>query len=58
MGGVIKYFRFTMDFALWEISHANLIMLMAAIPKYKRDKDKKKNVEGLDELDDILKNID
>jgi len=54
---VIKYFRFTMEFALWEISHANLIMLMAAIPKYKKKGEEKKELDGLDEMDDILKNI-
>lgn len=34
IGAVIKYFRFTYDYVLWEISFANLNMLLAAIPDH------------------------
>ena len=46
-----------MDYVLWEISHANLIMLMATIPKYGKDKDKVpvKDLDGLDELENLIK---
>ena len=33
IGGVIKYFRFTWDYALWDISYSNLNMLLATIPE-------------------------
>jgi len=39
---------------LWEISFANLNMLLATIPSYEHetnDKDGEKTVEGLDEID-------
>jgi len=32
IGSVIKYFRFSYDYVLWEISFSNLNMLLASIP--------------------------
>jgi hypothetical protein len=51
---VVKYFRFTYEYILWEISFANLNMLLATIPSYKFGKNEKKDeVEGLSSLDEL-----
>lgn len=55
IGGVIKYFRFTYDYVLWEISYQNLAMLLATIPSYEatdleKGKEKVEPVDGLDAL--------
>jgi hypothetical protein len=59
IGGVVKYFRFSVDYVLWEISHANLIMLMATIPRYKSSKDEggspDQDFEDLTSLDNFLR---
>jgi hypothetical protein len=46
-----------MDYVLWEISHANLMMLMAAIPDYSSKKEDKikKEFDTLDLLAQELK---
>jgi hypothetical protein len=54
IGGVIKYFRFTWDFVVWEISYVNLNMLLATIPVYKSDKKKKED----DDNDDRPGNVE
>jgi hypothetical protein len=52
---VVKYFRFSVDYILWEISYANLMMLLATIPKYEApDRDKEK-VEDVGDLSNIFK---
>lgn len=38
VGSLIKYFRFTRDQVLWEISWANLMLYSATIPTYETDK--------------------
>ena len=44
VGGVVKYFRFSIHEILWEISFANVMLYSASIPKFNR--------EGGDEDDD------
>lgn len=54
----MKYFRMSFDQILWDLSWRNLMMLLATIPVYKRDKDdEKKSVDGIDELGDELKKM-
>lgn len=49
---MIKYFRFSFEYVLWEIGYTNLIMLMATIPVYdSEEKDKKDDV--IDFGDDV-----
>jgi|GEM_PF-3748917 len=56
IGSVIKYFRFTYDYVLWDISYANLQMLLASIPEYESiEEEKVEHVESLDGLADFLK---
>jgi len=49
-----------MDYVMWEISYANLMMLMAAIPSYGKKKNEgtggpvDKELDGLDELEQYL----
>lgn len=43
IGGVIKYFRFSYDIAVWEIGYVTLVMLLATIPDFDVEKDEKKN---------------
>jgi len=54
IGGVIKYFRFSWHYVLWEISYTNLTMLLATIPTY--DDGKKK--EEITDLKDIFKDFE
>lgn len=43
ISGVIRtYTGFTLDYVLYDLSYANLIMLNSVIPSYKSSKDKKK----------------
>lgn len=35
IGGLIKYFRFSWEEVMWELSWTNINMLMATIPQYK-----------------------
>lgn len=53
---MIKYFRFSLNYVLWEISWANLIMLSASIPKYDADKndDRGHEVRNESELLELL----
>lgn len=37
IGGVVKYFRFGYDEALYGISYSNIVLLSAAIPGYGGD---------------------
>jgi hypothetical protein len=57
IGGVIKYFRFSWEYVLWEISFPNLNMLLATIPVYEPVKAEKKEAKGGEEtsLTDIFK---
>jgi hypothetical protein len=60
IGGVIKYFRFSYDYVLWEISYQNLAMLLATIPTYEaqdleKGKEKVEHVSGLDALQEFFK---
>jgi hypothetical protein len=34
IGSLIKYFRFSYDQVVWEVSYVNLNMLLATIPAY------------------------
>lgn len=34
IAGAVKYFRFTIDYILYELSYVNLVMLSATIPDY------------------------
>lgn len=44
IAGAVKYFRFTVDYVLNELSYTNLILLSAAIPDYgAKDEDEKKD---------------
>ncbi|WP_234863450.1 hypothetical protein [Flavihumibacter fluminis] len=45
IGGMIKYFRFSWNEIIWEISYRNIMMLSATIPNYKTKKDKKETSE-------------
>jgi len=45
----MKYFRMSYDAILWEISWANLNMLLATIPTYDTDKEDKEDKEDKDE---------
>jgi hypothetical protein len=52
---VVKYFRFSYDYVLWEISFTNLNMLLMTIPVYDYDLDeddpeKPKEVESIQDL--------
>lgn len=38
IGNVIKYFRFSFDYVLWELSYSNLNMLLATIPDHEPPK--------------------
>ena len=53
IGGVIKYFRFSYEFVLWEISYANLSMLLATIPEYDTEVEKKETGKQLVSIADI-----
>lgn len=46
VAGIIKGFNFTMDYVLYELSYANMIMLGAVLPSYdsKRNKEKRQDV--------------
>ena len=56
IGGVIKYFRFTYDYILWEISYANINMLLAAIPEYETEEEKSKpQTKKIDSMADLEK---
>lgn len=51
----MKYFRLTMNAALWEYSFVNLIMLQAAIPAYEElDEDEQRNDEEEVEINDVM----
>jgi hypothetical protein len=59
IGGVIKYFRFSYDYVLYEISYCNLMMLLCTIPQYKKQEEKDKpkakgNVIELDSFEDFM----
>ncbi len=57
IGGVIKYFRFDFEFCLWNISYANLNMLLATIPTYETDspgKDGAQKVDSFEDMQDIF----
>lgn len=43
---MIKYFRFSYDYILWGIGYKNLIMLLATIPVYKTEEEKKKEKDN------------
>lgn len=47
IGGMIKYFRFSWNEVLWEISYRNILMLSATIPVYKSKKEKKAATEDV-----------
>lgn len=50
----MKYFRMSYDAILWEISWANLNMLLATIPTYDTDKeDKEDKDEPVQQVQDI-----
>jgi hypothetical protein len=58
IGGVIKYFRFSYEDVLWNMSYANVNMLLASIPSYETGIDKKDTVEKpgkMDELENFFK---
>lgn len=38
---MIKYFRFDFDYVMWGIGYTNLIMLLATIPVYESEEEKK-----------------
>ena len=42
IAGAVKYFRFSVEYILHELSYTNLVMLSATIPDYSYDRDKKK----------------
>lgn len=51
IAGFVKTFNVTIDYALYDISYANMLLYMSTIPDYhmKTDKDgKKKNQEHID----------
>jgi hypothetical protein len=47
LGGIIKYFRFGWDELLWEISFANLIMLVSSVPSTKDKTDEEEKGEEI-----------
>jgi len=53
IGAVIKYFRFTYDYVLWEISFANLNMLLAAIPDHEPPSEEEKEAEPVDNMAEL-----
>lgn len=40
IAGVVKAFNLTIDYALYDLSYANLILYSASLPSYKSPKDK------------------
>jgi hypothetical protein len=52
IGGVAKYFRFSVDQILWGISYQNLNMLLATIPSYEEE-EKKENVKEMESVDEL-----
>lgn len=51
---MIKYFRFSYDFVLWEIGYANLNMLMATIPDIGTGEEKEVEVDSTSDLKNYL----
>lgn len=49
IGGMIKYFRFSWNEIMWEISYRNIMMLSATIPSYKTKKEKKGSIESVND---------
>lgn len=58
IGGVIKYFRFSYDYAVWELSYTNLNMLLATIPEYEPADEKKDEKEKGEVKVDSLEDLD
>jgi len=46
IAGAVKYFRFSVEYILHELSYTNLIMLSATIPDYRSDESNEKPVGG------------
>ncbi len=54
IGGLIKYFRFSLDTVLWDLGYANMIMLLATIPVFDPDDpEKTEEVKQFDFGDDV-----
>ncbi|MDR2834584.1 MAG: hypothetical protein LBV69_00065 [Bacteroidales bacterium] len=51
IGGLVKYFRFPIDYILYDLSYENMLMLNLSIPSYDnddKDKDKDKKIINAD----------
>lgn len=58
---MIKYFRFSYDFVLWEISYRNLNMLLATMPVYEpgdNDEEDKEPGRPMTEQEELMKFLD
>jgi hypothetical protein len=53
IGSLMKYFRLSYDYILWDIGYVNLVMLMASIPEYNSDDTEKENKETIDFGSDV-----
>lgn len=62
IGSIIKYFRFSWHYCLWEIDYTNLMMLVATIPVYSpkadnEEEEKEIPVESDMTIEDFINNI-
>jgi hypothetical protein len=48
----VKYFRFSVDYILWELSFINLSMLGATVPMYEPDDENEEKIE-YEEVQDL-----